>query len=366
MEASKIEQALVAARSHLAECLAETGAPMAERELVAAMRSAEGFDAVLAVSGVRERPLKGLAKLIERAEAGRAEEALAYTGLAVPNRASPALHTLVRALESEAVERPAGPLLDASGQPVVFVVSFPRSGSTRFLNFLMAGFPGSRFTAFLKEGQYFSTKGAGSAFAGPVFVKDHALRADYATNPVIYLVRDGRDAMLSFNDYTLRKPGLDAAELAAGAQNLSDVLTDGGRATGFGPWPDHVHRAFDWRDQGRSITVVTYDALMGENGYEAIRDTLAAVGIEYTPERYEKGVEVAAKREATLRQNNPNWKRTRIYPEGSMMDRWLDTPEASKWRVLLDAADRQLLHEAGFTEALMRSGFEDDAEWWRS
>lgn len=364
-EASELDTALLNARSHLAQALAQTEHPQRARPLILAMKEADGFEAVMAASPLKEKPLKGLARLIGLAEDGRYEEALAYTGIAVPNRPAPPIARLVHVLEELAV-RPAGPLRDASGRRVVFVVSYPRSGSTRFLNFMAAAFPASRYTAFLPEGQYFSTRGGGSAAAGPVFVKDHRLREDYAENPVLYLVRDGRDVMLSLNDFTLRKPGLSAEAVAEGAAGLDGVLGEGERASRYGAWPEHVAEALDWKDAGRPVTILRYDALMGENGFEASRDALAETGIDYTRKGYDRGVNIAANREALLRQNNPSWQRTRIYPEGSLMDCWLDTPEASKWQTLLRPADKAVLHEAGFTGTLLRAGFEDDADWWRS
>jgi hypothetical protein len=47
------------------------------------------------------------------------------------------------------------------------------------------------------------------------------------------------------------------------------------------------------------------------------------------------------------------------------MARWLAGKGTSRWRELLDADDRRMLHEAGLTAPLLQAGFETDPDWWR-
>ena len=350
-------------RKHLADRLAEIGADCAVDALVEAARTARRPGPLAREFGFENAQPAALAMIVARAEDGRTEEALTFTAMAIERRAVPPVHRLLAALEA-ASSPPEGPMTDAEGRPLVFVVSYPRSGNTRFLNILAGAFPGSRFTALLSEGRYVSPRGPGCAARGPVFVKDHVLREEYRHNPVVYLARDGRDCCLSFNDFKLRKPDVEEATIRRGADSLEVILERG--ADRFGAWPAHVTAALDWKAAGRNLTIVTYDALMADDGYPVVAGALAVAGVDLSRDRYEAGLRNAADKEEQLRAKAPGWARERIYPQGSMMDRWLDIADASKWRSLLGPEDRARLHAAGFTEPLLRAGFEGDPNWWQS
>lgn len=352
-----------ALRAYLDVRLAEAGCTQSADQLLAqagpAMRPGELAQAA-ALPGPQPA---ALAMMLARAEEGRVADALALTPIAIERRPPPAVRAFLDWLE-EAAERPAGPMVDAAGRPLVFVVSYPRSGNTRFLNILAAAFPGSRFTALRGEGRYISPRGPGCLARGPVFVKDHVLRDEYRDNPVIYLARDGRDCCLSFNDFKLRRTEADEAAVREGADSLALIL--GGGMADFGGWPAHMAAALDWRDAGADLTIVTYDALMAEDSYPAVAAALETAGVDLSRERYAIGLRNAAEKEEQLRAKALGWARERIYPQGSMMDRWLDVEDASKWRRLIGPRDKARLHAAGYTEPLLRAGFEEDPNWWQS
>lgn len=354
-----------AVRDLLAERLAaDTGAVGADA-LLAAARAAGALGPLRARQPLADPRLHALALMLVMARDGEPARALTLSAQAIERRPGPVLHRFVEELEGAArAAGPAGPLLDHDGNPVVFVVSFPRSGSTRFLNIMAGAFAGSRFTAFLSEGRYVSPWGAGCAAKGPVFVKDHELKDAYRHNPVLYLVRDGRDCMLSFNDFRLRRAAGGGAE--AGADTLAGVVKGGDAGPPFGGWPAEVNKALQWRAAGRDIVLLSYDALMGPQGFDVTAAALAGAGIDLTAERYEAGLANAAQKETALRANSAGWGRERIYPPGSLMDRWLDTSGPSKWRALLRPQDKAMLHHAGFTEPLVRAGFEKDENWWHT
>lgn len=354
-----------AVRALLAERLAEAGLSQSADQLIAQAKWAKRPGDVARALGMTNAQPAALAMMLARAEEGRIEDALALSAFAVERRPVPVLRAFLDTLE-RAAQRPDGPLVDGEGRPIVFVVSYPRSGSTRFLNIMAGAFPGSRFTAFVNEGRYVSPHGRGSVAHGPVFVKDHTLQDEYRQNPVIYLARDGRDCCLSYNDFKLRRPEVEETAVAEGADSLTLIVEPGagGAPPPFGGWPDHMSAALDWREAGGDLTIVTYDALMAQDSFETVEAGLAAAGVDLSRERYAKGLDNAAEKETQLRAQNPNWARERIYPHGTMMDRWLDTKGVSKWRDLLGQGERARLHAAGFTQPLIRAGFEGDPNWW--
>ncbi|GAB5376694.1 MAG: hypothetical protein AcusKO_31560 [Acuticoccus sp.] len=354
-----------AVRGLLAERLAADTAGVDADALLAAASATGKPGALRARVPLADPRLHALALMLVMARAGDPARALTLSAQAIERRPGPVLHRFVEDLERAArAAEPAGPLLDGDGNAIVFVVSFPRSGSTRFLNIMAGAFPGSRFTAFLSEGRYVSPWGAGCAAKGPVFVKDHALKDAYRHNRVLYLVRDGRDCMLSFNDFRLRRAAGGGAE--AGADTLAAVVEGGDAGPPFGGWPAEVNKALQWRAAGCDIALLPYDALVGPQGFEVTAAALAGAGITLTAERYEAGLANAAQKETALRANGAGWGRERIYPAGSLMDRWLDASGASKWQALLRPQDKAMLHNAGFTGPLMRAGFEKDENWWHT
>ncbi len=354
-----------AVRALLAERLAEAGLSQSVDQLIAQAKWAERPGPVARALGTTNVQPVALAMMLARAEEGRIEDALALSALAVERRPSPVLRTFLDALE-RAAQQLDGPLVDGKGRPIVFVVSYPRSGNTRFLNIMAGAFPNSRYTALFGEGRYVSPHGRGSVVNGPAFVKDHTLRDQYRQNPVIYLARDGRDCCLSFNDFKLRRPEAGEAAITAGADSLAMIVEPGpGGAPAFGGWPRHMSAALDWREAGGDLTIVTYDALMAEDSFGIVAAALAGAGVDLSRERYAKGLDNAAEKETQLRAQSPNWARERIYPQGSMMDRWLDTEGVRKWRTLLGPDEKARLHGAGFTQPLIRAGFEQDPNWWK-
>ncbi|MEM6762655.1 MAG: hypothetical protein AAF615_07255 [Pseudomonadota bacterium] len=354
------------AQEVLAAYLASDGAAVDAATLLAAAAEHRSADELARACGLKKSQPAGLALMIHRAETTNAADALAYTGVALRHNPDGNVRRLVRLLERNATREP-GPYLTADGKPVIFVVSFPRSGNTRFLNILGDVFSGSRFTAFMHEGRYFSEMGTGSAANAPVFVKDHELRDAYRDNPVIYLARDGRDCALSYNDFMLRRSGTTAEQVEAASDTLSIIA--GRESAGDdrqAHWPSHMNSALDWQRAGRPIAILEYNELLGDAGYKLTAGALELAGIDLDEAAYEKGVKTAENSETRLRTTNRRWGREAIYPAGSLMDRWLQTPGVSKWRDVLSPKHRKELHEADYTPALLEAGFEDDPSWWQS
>ncbi|MEM7696209.1 MAG: hypothetical protein AAF318_17300 [Pseudomonadota bacterium] len=303
----------------------------------------------------------GLALMIAHARAGRPAEALAQTPHCVTRDATNAVRRFAHKLEAKAPPRD-GPLLTRDGTPVIIVASYPRSGNTRFLNIVSGAFPRARYTAFMSEGRYVSPHAAFVDVPGPVTVKDHVFRSEYRHNPVIALLRDGRDCALSHQDFLLRRPGTRVT--AENADSLGLATGTEGEGPLFGGWPAFTRAALEAKAAGHAVEIVRYPDLVGPEGAAVVTGALTASGLKMSAAQYEEGLAFAQKRANDLRTKNVRWERTKIYPEGTLLSRWVEEEGDSTWRAVFADRHRRALHEAGFTEPLLAAGFESDPNWW--
>ena len=93
------------------------------------------------------------------------------------------------------------------------------------------------------------------------FVKTHDLpgKDDY---PTVYIVRDGRDAIVSYAHYL---KNIDKKEFSLG-QIIAKLIT--GEIGGFGLWGDHVRK---WRRKPGKFAIVRYEELVRQPANEVAR-----------------------------------------------------------------------------------------------
>lgn len=93
------------------------------------------------------------------------------------------------------------------------------------------------------------------------FVKTHELpgKDDY---PTIYIVRDGRDAIVSYAHYL---KNIDKKELSLG-RIIAKLIT--GEIGGFGLWGDHIRK---WRRKPGEFAIVRYEDLVRQPAKEVAR-----------------------------------------------------------------------------------------------
>jgi len=99
------------------------------------------------------------------------------------------------------------------------------------------------------------------------FVKTHNLPGD-DNFPAVYIVRDGRDAIVSYA-YYLRDIEQKSVPLS---QLIARLIT--GDAGGFGLWSDHVRK---WRKKKGQVITVKYDDLVADP-VDVVSKTLRAIG----------------------------------------------------------------------------------------
>lgn len=104
-----------------------------------------------------------------------------------------------------------------------------------------------------------------------VLVKTHETREAKTDEPAIYLVRDGRDAILSYAHFAIatQARGFESRSVEEAVRDLIK-----GRL-GVGAWSDHVDR---WTRRSAPTTVIRFEDLIGDPAV-TVRDTLSSLGI---------------------------------------------------------------------------------------
>lgn len=235
----------------------------------------------------------------------------------------------------------------------VDLVSYPRSGSTLLRAFLaeLQGRPqGSRYRrdVVLPTGRALTR--VLDRFA---FVKSHQQPSRFER--MVYLVRDGRNATISFlflsylgRGHALERP----EELADGLRLLA--RTDD-------PWGVHVRRALRAAEE-RAVLFVRYEDLVAQPASELQR-IASHLGVAVAPETLAAGVRVAVARTDYF--EHPLSGFTHRATPGSIYDVLQRHRDEDYWRLLFDAECRRVFHELGGTEGLLRFGYESSADWWR-
>lgn len=149
--------------------------------------------------------------------------------------------------------------------------------------------------------------------------------------PVVYLVRDGRDVAVSYLHH-LRRVGSFEGDLAA---FLPRLLSDG--VDSYGPWHAHVLGALASRDQGGSpLLIVRYEDLRRDTVGELAR-IVAFLGIEPDTGRVERAVAANSKARMRAKEQTSRLLRSQS-TDGSPLVR----PDGSpSWQQLLQPAEIQ-------------------------
>jgi hypothetical protein len=154
---------------------------------------------------------------------------------------------------------PAHPYLFARVQPSdTYLVSFPRSGNTWLRSLLTALVHDTEVTPELVQATIPDVHRSDRTQPPPGswgLIKSHTPFVDMPAR-VVYLARDGRDAMLSYWAYLVARGRLDQGEGPGPFLRSTDVWPC--------PWPQHVDAWLDGvarRPKGRSL-VVRYEDLV--------------------------------------------------------------------------------------------------------
>lgn len=234
----------------------------------------------------------------------------------------------------------------------VYVVSYPRSGSTLVRSYfsILQG----RSQVSIYEGDVVTATNAALTFAldGVEIVKSHQMPAD--DSATIYLVRDGRNATLSFLYMAFLFGGHRFSELAEAYDGIRHL------DAAEGSWADHVGEAVR-QAETRPILFVRYEDLTSgpESALAAMARFLdAEIPVDILGEcvRRQKASDAYA--------SNPYNGYLHEPTKGSIYDILKRYRREDYWRRILDVRSKRYLHDRGATPLLMRFGYERSADWW--
>lgn len=237
---------------------------------------------------------------------------------------------------------------------IVPLVSYPRSGSGLLRTYFsilqgrpqLSVYPGD---AVVTEGVPLTRAARGFAL-----VKSHEFEP--GDGDVVYLVRDGRDAMISHLYLRFLWGGHSFFHPEEIFEAIRSLAEDGHF------WGDHARRAIE-ESRRRRVFVVRFEELLADPA-GALREILAFLGAD-VPE--------SVLADCVLRARD-----VKDYFERASSGYRYEPPEHSiyailkrhrpqgYWPRILDADTRRFIHERGGTEPLLHFGYESSVDWWRA
>lgn len=250
-----------------------------------------------------------------------------------------------------------------SNLPFAFVCSYPRSGNT-----LATRTAAQLFHAQIFEGNPGSLQPFDKRLYPKIYpyirlVKDHVARPIYKNDRVAFIVRDGRDCMISLAYMTHKSGG--------------HPFTKRGQLTDFIRWLDRDYPFGGWARHMRDVTalksdpnkhVVRYEDLIAE--FETFREYIQfiAQGQTISEQRIKRTFDNKGRIRETVENNpraNKSWGYGASFEPDSLFFDWSTQRTKSSWRQSWDAEARKAFHETGATEHLIAFGYETDPHWWK-
>jgi hypothetical protein len=192
-----------------------------------------------------------------------------------------------------------------------------------------------------------------SELDGIRLIKSHQF--DELYRPMVYLVRDGRNAMLSNLMLKFLAGGhrlSSRTEVLAGLRLLSDEDEF---------WGDHAGTALALAEQQRACFVRYEDLLADPRA--ALSSVFEFIGIVPPDDILSECVRLGAESQAYFARGSSGY--TYRAEPGSIYETLQAHRRGEYWRELFDAGARRYFHERGGTEPLLRFGYEESPAWWR-
>jgi hypothetical protein len=236
---------------------------------------------------------------------------------------------------------------------VVYLVSYPRSGNTLVREYfsILQG----RAQRSIYDGDVVDATDAALTHALDHIdiIKSHQITAD--GSPMIYLVRDGRNATLSFLYMTYLFGGHRYSELTEVYEGIWHLdATEG-------CWADHVAEAVQ-QSEVREVLFVRYEDVVSSP------ETALARMIRFA----NADVPAAVLGECVRRHKCSDSYAQNPYngylyepAKGSIYGILKRNRRGDYWRRILDGRSRRYFHDRGATRLLLHFGYERFADWWQ-
>ncbi|HEX5454571.1 MAG TPA: sulfotransferase domain-containing protein [Stellaceae bacterium] len=234
----------------------------------------------------------------------------------------------------------------------IHLVSYPRSGNTLTREFLSVLQGRPQYSVY--DGDVVGAEAAPLTHVldGVDVVKSHQFTDD--GDPMIYLVRDGRNATLSFLYMSFLFGGHHFSRL----DEVFEAVQHLDRSEGS--WTDHVARALA-ESERRHTLFVRYEDLFAAPQAALVR-MARFVGADLASETAEECV--ARQKQSSRYALNPFNGYLYEPHANSIYDVLKRHRDGNYWQHIFDARSRRYFHENGGTELLMRFGYESSADWW--
>jgi hypothetical protein len=241
----------------------------------------------------------------------------------------------------------------SGARTTAYLVSYPRSGNTLVREYLaiLQGRP--QFSLY--DGDVVGTSEAGLTpdLDHVEIIKSHQIPS--LDGPLIYLVRDGRNASLSFLYMAFLFGGhqfSSLSEVYAGLRHLDESE---------GSWGSHVAKALAL-SKTRSLLLARYEDLVRRP--ELILSRIAAfLGASLSSEVV--GQCIRRQRATSTYASNPYSGYTYVPEKNSIYDILKRHRQEDYWRHIFDSRTKRYFHEGGGTAALLHFGYERSRDWWR-
>jgi hypothetical protein len=239
----------------------------------------------------------------------------------------------------------------------VHLVSYPRSGNTLAREYFSILQGRSQLSVY--EGDVVAATNAAltQALDGVEIIKSHEIPTDDAA--MVYLVRDGRNATLSFLYMTYLFGGHRFSELAEVHDGIRHL------DAGQGSWADHVAQGLAQAER-RPTLFVRYEDLVREPA-PTLAKMARFMNAEIPAEIPAEILDDCVRRHAASDAYAANPYNGYLYEPvpGSIYDILKRHRRDDYWRLILDARSKRYFHERGGTGPLMRFGYEPSPDWWK-
>jgi Sulfotransferase domain len=235
----------------------------------------------------------------------------------------------------------------------VFLASYPRSGNTLVRKYFSILQGRSQESIYDKDTVSESKAKLTDALDHVELVKSHQLSV--AHGDIIYLVRDGRNSVLSFLYLKFLCGDLDfrnRKDICAAIQCVDAQE---------GTWAAHIQEAVHLGKQQR-ILFVRYEDVIRDPVLELTR-MASFLGVSVTSSVLNQCVE--QERASTSFADNPLNGFSHNPDSDSIYAVLKHYRKESYWRYLFDVAACEYFHRQGSTEFLLRFGYEKSSDWWK-
>jgi Sulfotransferase domain len=236
---------------------------------------------------------------------------------------------------------------------IVYLVSYPRSGNTLVRTYfsILQGRP--QLSIYRGDVIKTSSRALTRALAHVRLIKSHTFPS--GSHDIIYLVRDGRNAMISHLYLMFLWKGHHFWRLEEISEAIEYLSNEGHF------WGDHVRAALAQTGR-RNICFIKYEDL-ARTPAQALAAMVRFMGVSVPDSILDECIRLAAEDTTYFRRPGSGY----LYePEpNSIYDMLKKHRREDYWRKIFNSDAMKYFHEHGGTEFLMRFGYEKSAAWWQ-